>query len=187
MLKQIINWQDPQLIAAPRKAQPNKRETKFEAVCTTCGYRRMLTRYHAARIEKEGGCLRCAAVERGRKGAEATMNLYGREFLLGILASYQTDHPSRPENAVREYLENKGIQHDRQFIYYGRNRNYVIDFVVCINGKMIAIECDGAYWHSQRPERDTELVSDFSGEVISIAAEKVFEPGYLNEVLGAIC
>lgn len=187
MLKQTINWNDPQLISAPRKAQPNKRETKFEVVCTTCGYRRWLTRSHAATAERDGGCYRCASVERGRKGAAVTMSRYGRSFLLDILAGYQTEHPSRPENAVREYLESKGIPHDRQYIYYGRIRNYVLDFVVCISDKMVAIEVNGSYYHNQRPERDLDLVNDFEGDVIAIEAEKVFLPGYLSEVLGAIC
>lgn len=145
-----VDFEHGQLMPAPRKNRPNRREMRFACTCQKCHETRWLRKSDAMRAQQ---CGRCQRVEAGRKGYAALVASHGRDFALTKVQAYRLANPSKPESLLAEMLsELQPAQYQREIVFAGATRNYILDFVLLANGNVIgAIEVNG--WHHTQPAR----------------------------------
>jgi very-short-patch-repair endonuclease len=168
-----VDWNSGELRPAPRKSNPNRRETFYPATCFQCGNVRWLRKSDA---KKGCKCRHCQTSEAGKLGYRQTVNLYGSDFAIKALQSYRLEHPSRPEQKVTEYLSGRHITFEREFRIDMQSRSYLLDFVLLEGDQVIAgIEVDG--WHHRNRDasiaRDTRLNSEIPFPLLRLDADSL--------------
>lgn len=165
----LVDWNAGQLLPAPRKMRPNRRETFFPTTCPQCQSVRWLRRSAAQKAEiDQRRCRRCQASSAGKLGWAATSARYGADFTRKVSQRHQLLHPSRPEALVDHLLFALGASYDRQVEYsaqdeHGLCHTFYLDFVLHTPDGLLPLEING-YWHKRRcQERDRALAELWTG------------------------
>lgn len=158
-----INWSAGQLMPAPRRSAPNRREMFYPALCPGCSEWRWLRKADARKAKMCGHCQRSIA---GQLGYAESMRRYGRSFVLDAIARKQDVCPSSAEWTVRCWLWDWNVNFEKQVRFQGW---WVIDLVV--GDKLIEVN---GYWHKRnRQERDQELAAAWPGPALFLDADLV--------------
>jgi len=114
----------------------------------------------------------------GRKGYEALVMRHGVEFVQQNAAKWRRKHPNRYERAVMEWLEDHGIDYQRDVMIEGVR---YCDFVLTYRG--IIIEVDGPIWHTNnalhgedregRDKRQDKILTDAGWKIIRISTKGI--------------
>lgn len=133
-----------------------RRETYYPAVCLDCGSERWLRKHDALKAEP---CKACDSRTKGKRGFAATAKRYGQKWAVAHVQRYRLDHPSSLETAVALTLDDMGVVYQREVEIRTkatgkRQKAYLLDFVVMVDGEQRVIEVDGAFVHSQHTARD---------------------------------
>ena len=165
----MIDWNNPLVLPAPRKANPNVREKFYKVECPKCHTVRHLRKHDAQKAEARGSvCRTCQSREAARLGFEVTATRYGRDFMIAVIQKREAEQPSKPEAAIRRLLDELGIAYQHSVRFDTPQRTYIVDIVLA-NGT--AIEVNG-YWHQQRgAERDNALAAVWPHPVVFITRE----------------
>lgn len=149
-----------------------RRESYVDVQCDACGEVRRVTMSTAKRSTM---CKPC-------QQADALMIAAARSMKrLKAIAAHQLANPSKPEQQVAEWLDAWGYAYERQHIFLGEHRAYIIDFVV----GDVAIEVNG--YHHIRPaimKRDDDLCDDWRGEVVFLDAMNLNDAILAQAILG---
>lgn len=156
---QHIDWENPQLVAAPRASQPNKRETKYSVTCTHCGFERWLTYTAAWNAGKNWTCKRCQQSAAGKLGYEATAAKYGEDFAQEYARQYRLQRPTSYEVKVEAALTALGLTFEREakIDSWESGETRAFDFYVWGQREFV-IEVDGAYWHNRIAATENDRV-----------------------------
>jgi len=172
-----VDWSQFELRPRGYHSRPNKRERYYACTCEVCGRAYWLRATDARRAaERDSTCKRCHCQAAGRKGYAATRSKYGERYALECVAAYQIAHPSKPEETVRDWLDERGAHYRRQYIFRKSGANFIIDFVIIVGyalDQRIALEING-YQHQQHGQvRDARLQKLWPGPVVFVDAERV--------------
>ncbi len=119
--------------------------------CPLCGEARLLRRDDAQRAASRH-CRACT----GKKGYQATLERYGKEYALERAAQKRAAHPSSLEKLVQEFLDAQKVTYLREAKLSHNGRCYFVDFV--LPNRSTAIEVNGRYVHSHHTERDRRKI-----------------------------
>lgn len=129
-----------------------RRQRYHEVVCEACGSTRWLRLCDA---RKESPCKLCDRRAKGRKGYAVTAQRHGQKHAMRGLQAYRLDHPSQPEQALANWFEQLGIAYQREvWIETTRGKVWLVDFVLPLHGRQIAVEFNGAWTHRDRAQSD---------------------------------
>lgn len=148
--RRTVNWDDRRMVTRGRKRR--RRHTAYAVRCA-CGHRSYLKAHDAVR---DTPCKRCQTSAAGRRGWQAAWADPGsRETLIEKLAAWQRQHPSQPEQTVRQWLEEAGVTFETQtpFDPYGRGSWWIPDFTVQ-NGRTTFIQVHGPFHDPDHPAFD---------------------------------
>lgn len=149
----LVDWTRGEL--RPRPAKPTRRETYYPVYCATCDTARWLRRGDALKARECGRCQRRAA---GRLGYAATAEKYGPHFAAKQFRDWRLDNPSSYEQIVIKQLAQLGLQADdyeREFwLEDGDGGVYFVDFMICWQHGIFAVEVGADYWHTGREAAD---------------------------------
>jgi hypothetical protein len=174
-----VDWSQVELRPRGYRSRPNKRESYYACTCEQCGRTYWLRATDARRAEQRGStCKRCHCQVAGRNGYAATRDKYGVHYALERVAAYQLAHPSKPEDTVRNWLEERGLHYSRQYIFRKGGANFIIDFVIFIGvafamDQRIALEVNGYHHQKHGQARDARLQEMWPGAVVFIDATRV--------------
>src|SRR5271165_3214776 len=147
-----VDWSQVELRPRGYRNRPTKREAYYRCTCEHCGRTYWLRATDARRAEQRASaCKRCHCQVAGRNGYAATRDKYGDQFALACVAAYQLAHPSKPEDTVSDWLDERGFHYTRQYIFRKGGANFIIDFVILLGfaiERRVALEVNG--YHHQR-------------------------------------
>lgn len=155
-----VLWQKGILI--PRTSNPARRERFYPVSCSKCGEWRLL-RAHDARkaIAEDRVCATCQRSAAGRLGFEASMQKYGKDFVINRFLGareYRIQNPSQLERQVAQALDNAKVRYEREVLFTTPDDRIMTAFDFLIEG-WLYVEVDGEYIHSKPDvKKRTEFV-----------------------------
>ncbi|MHB8624569.1 MAG: hypothetical protein ACYDBJ_20810 [Aggregatilineales bacterium] len=166
-----VDWSQVELRSRGYRGRPTKRESYYACTCERCERTYWLRATDARRAaQRDSACSHCQRQAAGRKGYAATRAKYGTRYALERVAAYQLAHPSKPEQTVRGWLDERCIHFSQQYIFCKDCANFIIDFVI---DNQIALEVNGYRHQRHRQARDERLRALWAGPVLFLDAERV--------------
>jgi hypothetical protein len=134
---------------------------RINVACPQCGHARSLRKADICKNPRRV-CRRCANRRKAPLGYAALTRKYGSLFAERTLAAYRRNHPSRLEQEVASllaYVPDLKACHREYEIQYAANRAVYVDFLVITNdGRRVALEVDGDYWHPCGPDPGRDVI-----------------------------
>lgn len=155
-MSQYVDYTNPELKHAPRKARPHRRETMYLVVCSRCGHSRYLARCHAVKAEKNDACRVCACRIAGAKGFAALVAKYGIDSALDKLREHRLNHPTDIEQVIIALLDAEHISYKREFPLKTEDGILFYDFAF----DNVLVEVDGTYWHQKSEAKERDAYKD---------------------------
>lgn len=123
--------------------------------CPSCKNWRHLRPCDIRRNIKRGSvCKSCQTSAAGKKGYRSAVSKYGRDFGLKHVREYRLKNPSRLELHVANLLNQCSLSYEREVLVECKDRTYLVDFIVYVQGKQVAIEVNGEWVHRNRSAYD---------------------------------
>lgn len=123
-------------------------------------------------------CKECSQREKGKKGYAATKAKYGERFAVRWWREWHLEHPTCLERAVASWLDQLGIDYEREYWFETGDGVFLLDFLVHYS---FVIEVNGAYWHDmangvKRDARKAEAL-DYAGFTLLTLSEDDIRSG----------
>lgn len=170
-------------------------EGQYCVYCPECDDWRWLSKRSAKDAERRQSiCFLCSQARKAVLGYRAMARRWGEKWAVNHVQQWRMAHRTPEEAAVETWLDNLGLSYVSEYKVSTkakgkRQRCYLVDVMICLQGNLYAIEIDGGVHvlHSRRDRRKASLLKRRGIPLLRLSNQQVHDSTYQSLISQFIC